>query len=197
VEDAMSGAFETAAGAFAVVGVVDVLIRTGREIYGFLSEIKDAPKNITRLMESIDDTVQLSQASKACLDSLRNNAASLPKSGATLSLDSAIKALNRELQGLKNLTSKFRGNRTWSRVKYVLNDAKIEKATRYLETHKSLLSGSLTLACRCVYDLLLWFISTNSIEKVSYRRVDAPKPSFSCNNVFSRLKAVSLKCQER
>jgi hypothetical protein len=165
----MSGAFEAAAGAFAVVGVVDVLIRTGREIFSFLSDIKDAPNNITRLTDSINDTVQLAQASKACLDSLHNSAAPLPKTGATLVLDSAIKALNRELQGLKSLTVKFKGNKTWGRVKYVLNDAKIDKATRYLETHKSLLSSALTLACRYVYDLPLSADYTDCESELSTR----------------------------
>jgi hypothetical protein len=148
----MSGAFEIAAGAFAVVGVVDVVIRTGREIYGFLSEVKDAPGNIARLLNSINDTVQLSQASKACLKSLDKNKASLPKSEATLSLQSAIKALNRELQSLRSLTAKFKGSKTWSRVKYVLNDAKIDKAIGHLESNKSLLSSALTLACKYVWD---------------------------------------------
>ncbi|RYN57529.1 hypothetical protein AA0118_g7653 [Alternaria tenuissima] len=143
----MSGAFETAAGAFAVVGVVDVVIRTGREIFAFLSEVKDAPSNIEKLLSSINDTVQLSQAAKACLRSLDTRHSSLPKAEAVLSLESAIKALNRELQSLKGMTAKFRGSKTWSRVKYVLNNAKVDKAIRNLESNKLLLSGVLTLAC--------------------------------------------------
>ena len=148
----MSGAFETAAGAFAVVGVVDVVIRTGREIFAFLSEVKDAPSNIEKLLSSINDTVQLSQAAKACLGSLDTRHSSLPKAEAVLSLESAIKALNRELQSLKGMTAKFRGSKTWSRVKYVLNNAKVDKAIRNLESNKLLLSGVLTLACRYVWN---------------------------------------------
>ncbi|CAN9410573.1 unnamed protein product [Alternaria alternata] len=139
----MSGAFETAAGAFAVVGVVDVVIRTGREIFAFLSEVKDAPSNIEKLLSSINDTVQLSQAAKACLRSLDTRHSSLPKAEAVLSLESAIKALNRELQSLKGMTAKFRGSKTWSRVKYVLNNAKVDKAIRNLESNKLLLSAYL------------------------------------------------------
>ncbi|KAH7392063.1 hypothetical protein DE146DRAFT_766096 [Phaeosphaeria sp. MPI-PUGE-AT-0046c] len=51
----MSGAFETAAGAFAVVGVVDVLVRTGRDLYSFLRDVTEAPEDIIRLGDVIRD----------------------------------------------------------------------------------------------------------------------------------------------
>jgi hypothetical protein len=189
----MSGVFETAAGAFAVVGVVDVVVRTGREISGFLSEVKDAPSNMERLLNSINDTLQLSQASKACLRSLDNRNASLPKSEAILSLGSAIKTLNRELQSLKSLMAKFKGTKTWSRVKYVLSDAKIHKAIGHLESNKLLLSGALTLACRYVWDTCRISIATRYEEvltectEANCLHVEMPRPSLSYNSVSSKL----------
>jgi hypothetical protein len=45
----MSGCFEVAAGAFAVIGVADVAVRSGREVYEFLRDIADAPYEIERL----------------------------------------------------------------------------------------------------------------------------------------------------
>lgn len=146
----MSGALETAASAFAIVGVVDVLIRSCREVFGFLSEVKDAPENITKLSMSISDTIQLSRASKLCLDKLHVQPVALPNSEAILTLESAIKALNRETHALKVLIAKYKGNKTWSRVKYVLSDIKIKKATTHLEANKSVLSAALTLACKYV-----------------------------------------------
>jgi hypothetical protein len=55
--EVMSGAFEAAAGAFAVAGVADVLVRTSREICSFLGDVSDAPEEIMRLREVIRETV--------------------------------------------------------------------------------------------------------------------------------------------
>ncbi|KAF2825051.1 hypothetical protein CC86DRAFT_50534 [Ophiobolus disseminans] len=52
-----------------------------------------------------------------------------------------------QLQGLKFLLAKFKGTKTWSRVKYVLNDTKVNKATQNLEHAKALLASALTVAC--------------------------------------------------
>jgi hypothetical protein len=145
----MSG-LETAAGAFAVVGVADVLVRTGRELYNFLCDIADAPDDIKRLRELIKETVLLHQTSKKCQDDLQTRSASSTVTGAVRLLGSATKALDRELQSLKFLIAKFKGGRTWSRVKYVLSEAKMNKAIGRLEHAKVLLANALTLACRYV-----------------------------------------------
>lgn len=157
----MSGALETAAGAFAVVGVIDVLLRSCREIHGFLSDVKDAPNSIAKLSASIYDTIRLSRASKACLDDLKTRSVASSKSEAILALESATKALNRELQALRVLIAKFKGGRTWSRVKYVLSDAKIDKANKHLEANKSLLAAALSLACRYVLTMSADYVVVN------------------------------------
>jgi hypothetical protein len=144
----MSGAFEVAAGAFAVVGVADVLVRTGRELYGFLSDLADAPEAIIRLREIIKETTHLYAAARKCQENVKNETASTAPSGAVITLESASKALSRELRSLSLLISKFKNAKTWSRVKYVLSEAKVNKAIANLEGVKSLLGNALVLACR-------------------------------------------------
>jgi hypothetical protein len=145
---AMSGAFEAAAGAFAVVGVADVLVRTGRELYSFLCDIADAPEDILRLRETIEEIMHLYQAARKCQEDLKYYITSKAPDSALFSLESATKALNRELKNLSRMITKFKGTKTWSRVKYVLSEAKVNKAIGNLEGAKALLGGALTLACR-------------------------------------------------
>lgn len=152
----MSGVLETTASAFAVVGFVDVLVRTGCEIYGFLRDVADAPKHVDRLRESIKETLVLYQTSKQCQNDLKIRSYSATTAGAVVSLESATKALDRELQRLQKLITKFKGTKTWSRVKYVLDEAKVNKALQNLEQTKALLASALTLACMCVGFIVSW-----------------------------------------
>jgi hypothetical protein len=144
----MSGAFEAAAGAFAVVGVADVLVRTGRELYGFLCDLAGAPEEIIRLREIIKETTILHAAAQKCQQDVKDPSTSIAPGNAVTLLESASKALNRELQSLKRLVAKFKGSKTWTRVKYVLGEAKVSKAIANLEGVKALLGSALTLACR-------------------------------------------------
>jgi hypothetical protein len=146
----MSGAFETAAGAFAVVGVADVLVRTGHEVIGFLCDVADAPEDISRLHKAIEETVILAQGAIQCLNNLKARRATTTTTGGVAALESSTKALNREVQALRLLIGKFKGNRTWSRVKYVLSETKVTKAIRNLEHSKSQLASAVALAGRYV-----------------------------------------------
>lgn len=146
----MSGAFETAAGAFAVVGVADVLVRTGRELYRFLRDVKDAPNEIAQLQDLIKETLFLHDASAKCQEDLKARGGAICNSSPLRLLESASGALGRALQSIKPIVNKFKGNKTWSRVKFVLSDDKVKKAIGALEQAKLLLTSSLTLACRWV-----------------------------------------------
>lgn len=140
----MSGVFETAAGAFAVVGVADVVIRSGRELYSFFADIADAPKDVERLRDNINDITLLSETSRECLNHLKNSTTSVK---VIALLDSALKALSRELQSLKSLLGRFKGgNKAWGRIKYVLDERKTKKALDNLERSKTLLGNALNLA---------------------------------------------------
>lgn len=143
----MSGAFETAAGAFAVVGVADVLIRTGRNLYSFLHDISDAPDEIARLRDVIKEIIYLHEASVKCQNNLKARGAAIGNDAALRSLESASGALSRALQSLKLLVGKFKGAKTWSRVKFVLDESKVKKAISALEQAKVLLANALSLAC--------------------------------------------------
>lgn len=145
----MSVALETAAGTFAVVGVADVLVRTGCELYSFLRDIKDAPKDLARLQEVIQETVTLHQAAIRCQKKLeaRPDIDSRAGAGAIHALISASKGLHRTLQSLRQLVGRFQGTKTWARVKFVLNESKVQKAVSNLEQTKVLLANALTLAC--------------------------------------------------
>lgn len=145
----MSGALETVAGAFAVIGAADVAIRTGREVYGFLCSLADAPKEISRLCDLIKDTTLLAETSKQCLNRLKDTKAPVTTYGAVTSLDVSLKGFNREVQSLKVLGSRFKGTtKTWSRVRYVLDERKTRKALDNLERSKVLLGNALIMACR-------------------------------------------------
>jgi hypothetical protein len=49
------------------VGVVDVLVRTGRDLYSVLHDVADAPEDIERLCDCINDTVVIAEATKQFL----------------------------------------------------------------------------------------------------------------------------------
>tara|TARA_R110002003_G_scaffold27_25_gene1513 strand:+ start:11209 stop:12951 length:1743 start_codon:yes stop_codon:yes gene_type:complete len=146
----MSGAFESVAGAFAAVGVADVLVRTCGEVIGFLRDVADAPEDISRLHKAIEETVILAQGAIQCLNNLKARRATTTTTGGVAALESSTKALNREVQALRLLIGKFKGNKTWSRVKYVLSETKVTKAIRNLEHSKSQLASAVALAGRYV-----------------------------------------------
>jgi hypothetical protein len=150
-------ALETAASALAVVSIADVLIRTGRNVYSFLHDITDAPDDLQRLHERIDENTILAEVSKECLQELSKDPQLTAATKVVGSFDTTLRALNRELQSLSRLIAKYKYNKkTWSRVKYVLDERKINKVLENLERVKSNLTSILTLACRSVHTLYLF-----------------------------------------
>jgi hypothetical protein len=149
----MSGCFEVAAGAFAVIGVADVAIRSGREVYGFLRDIADAPYEIERLCCITKEITLLAETSRGFLDTFDKRKPSDATSQVVALLDTSLKSFNRELHSLRVLSAKFRGgNKNWSRVRYVLDERKINKAFENFERSKGLLADALAMACR--YELI-------------------------------------------
>ncbi|KAF3047942.1 hypothetical protein E8E11_008173 [Didymella keratinophila] len=142
----MSGALEVAAGAFAVVGVVDVLVRTGRELYNFLRDIGDAPANAAILCETVAESILLAEASKRYLLQLQSHTQHAPIADTTGAFTSALKALDREIRSLKLLTIKCKGNKKrWSSIRYALSEQRIDKALSNMERSKSTLANTLTM----------------------------------------------------
>jgi hypothetical protein len=145
----MSGSLELAAGIFALVGVADVVVRTGREIHGFLREIVGAPEEIDRLCVTVKETALLAETVKQLLDALACRKQADATDQIVGLFESSLKSLQRELQNLRILSARFRGvSKTWSRVKYVLDERKVHKMLTNLERSKSLLASSLQVASR-------------------------------------------------
>lgn len=150
----MSGPLELAAGVFAVIGVADVAVRTGRDFYGFLRKIADAPNEVEKLCVVIQEVTLLAEASKELFEGTGRYKSSCTTRQTVNALEMSLKSFNREIKSLKALSSRFRGTiKSWSRVRYVLDERKINKALESLERSKSLLGNALILACRYVVSL--------------------------------------------
>lgn len=148
----MSGSLEFAAGIFAIIGVADVVVRTGREVHGFLRDLADAPEEIDRLCTTVRETILLVETVRQILDTFASRKAADTTDQITALFESALKSLQRELQNLRILSARFRGvNKTWSRVKYVLDERKINKIFSNLERSKGLLTNSLQVASRYAF----------------------------------------------
>jgi hypothetical protein len=147
----MSGTLELAAGVFAVIGVADVALRTGRDVYGFLHKIADAPNEIEKLCVIIREITLLAETSKELLEGTSGFKLSDTTHRIVTTLEVSLKSFNCEIQSLKVLSTRFRDtNKSWSRVRYVLDERKINKALDNLERSKSLLGNVLMLACKYV-----------------------------------------------
>jgi hypothetical protein len=145
----MSGLFETAAGAFAVVGVVDVLVRTGRELHTFLREVSDAPSSLAVLRDNIGDMLVLANTCKGCLQRLIDNAQYTCSADVVVLFRKAVDSLEQEVKRLNTLTARYKGkSRRWSSIKYVLDESRIAKAINNVERSKSSMSNTLALANR-------------------------------------------------
>lgn len=145
----MTDPLSLAAGSFAVVGVVDVVLRASGEVYKFLSEIKDAPAEVEQLRYCVQETTLLVHTSKQYLEEIRLHTSSASTSAADMSralglFTSAVRALDRELSALIMLAKKFNGvRRSWEKVKWFLDQRKLSNSLRKLENAKSMLSSAL------------------------------------------------------
>lgn len=140
----MSTGLEFVAGLFAIVGVADVAVRASRDVYSIPRSIFGAPKEIDRLCTIVKEVAVLAETARQLLNetSTRNQEDSAHE---TVDLfGAALKSLNRELRNLRVLGKKFRGvNKTWARVRYVLDERKTNKALEDLERSKNPLASAL------------------------------------------------------
>lgn len=147
----MPDPFSTAASSFAVVGAVDVVFRASVACRRFLSDIKDAPEEIDRLRTCITENTELFDNLKKYSADLQDPTSPMSSPHADLrqalnQLESAAKALQRELNSVGVLAKKFSGkDKTWTKVKFVLDGKKINKCLEKLERTKSTLTLVLSL----------------------------------------------------
>lgn len=153
----MADPISTVASSFAVVGLTDVVIRAGKEIYNLLIAITHAPAEVESLRCCIHDNLLLVKDLKLYWQELRASASS-PPSATTPALNralplfrSALETLNRELTSLAAF-HKRHGDITNSkgRFKWVLDEPRILKYLQRLESSKSTLVAALVLVGRYV-----------------------------------------------
>ena len=145
----MADPFSLAAGSFAVLGVVDVVLRASIECCRFLSALKDTPEEITRLCSCIKINKLLVELFKKHLDGMQSLAATLSTTDTKEALklfESSVKSFDRELSNLKLLETRYKAKKKiWSSIKYHLDDRKVNKCLRNLENAKSGLCAALSL----------------------------------------------------
>jgi len=144
----MPDPFSLAASSFAVVGVVDVVVKASIECCLFLSAIKGAPEGIRMLKIRIEENKALSEAfiTHLKLPSI-SIASTTSRMEPSLKLfEKSVKSFHRELTALKILEARYKGtSKLWSAVKYVFDEKKLNKCLVSLENAKSMLSAALQL----------------------------------------------------
>lgn len=171
----MADPFSITASSFAVVGAADVVVRLSLECHRFLSEIKDAPEEIDRLRTSIKENRELVDTLMKHLADLRDPTSSISSSTIDLSpainqTNSSVRALQRELNALLLLSKKYNGgNKTWERVKWVLDERKISKCLERLERTKSTLGVVLLLLEGFVEPMMSHIVTSFVLILMSYK----------------------------
>lgn len=151
----MAELLSVTASSIAVVGLADLVIRAGKQVYQFLGAINDAPVEVESLGSSICDTILLVEDSKRYLEEVKQYTLS-PSSASTTSLikalpqfKSALATLEREMSALVVLIKRYKGtHRAWASVKFVFDERKIQRSLQKLETSKSSLVAALLLVGR-------------------------------------------------
>ena len=145
----MADPLSLAAGSFAVVGVVDVVLRASVECCRFLSALKDAPEGIGRLQSSIETNKALVDSFEEHLGGQQGLAAALSATHAEEALklfESSVKSFDRELSTLKLLATKYAGKKKlWGSIKYHLDDRKVNQSLRNMENARGGLCAAFSL----------------------------------------------------
>jgi hypothetical protein len=101
-----------AAGSFAVIGIVDVVLRATCESYRLISDIKDAPKELKQLQTCINENTSLLGIFKRYLEEFKNYTSStiITTSGVDISpaiaqFTSATRCFDRELHSRVSSTN--------------------------------------------------------------------------------------------
>ena len=158
----MADPFSLAAGSFAVVGLVDIILRASSQFCHLISDVKDAPANVERLRTCVQENSLLVEALKQYLNEIRSAISSTSASAAdsrqALDLFTlTITALKRELESLLVLSQKHNETRkTWGAIKLWLDERKVNSSLRSLESSKSTLAHALML--------LGWFSDPSAIR---------------------------------
>jgi hypothetical protein len=150
----MAEPFSAAASSFAVIGLIDVVLRAGKEVYQFLGSIQDAPTEVDSLRCSIHDNALLVEELKRYWGEIQQSVSSASSCTTDLSqaipqFTAALRTLNRELSALVTLAKRHDGiTKSWGKIKWVLDQRKVLKIVQRLEVSKSTLGLGLMLVGR-------------------------------------------------
>lgn len=158
---AMADPLSIAASSFAIVGLVDVVLRTCIEVRDLLSTIQSAPDDIACLKECVNDNVRLLELCKRCIEQMRTSAASRTNtaqadlSRALNELSSPIRSMDRELRALTTLAKKHHmSGKAWAKIKWILDEKRLKKSLERLSEARSQLTISLNVTGLFVESIL-------------------------------------------
>lgn len=141
----------------AVVGTADTVLRAGTELSHFLTDIKDAPAEVIQLRTCLQENTLLVETSKHYLQELTdsNTLSSTSREATDLSkaitlFTSSVKSIERELSSLVTIARRLNGNKSWGRIRWVLDGRRIGKAMHKLESVRLGLTAALVLVSRLV-----------------------------------------------
>ncbi|MCJ1252048.1 hypothetical protein MMC30_009286 [Trapelia coarctata] len=143
---------DIATNAIAVVGLADVVLRWTLQLYSFLSAIKDAPKEIKRLIQELTGINALVTEVKVYLEEQKKVSPTTVESQALAEFVSSLEAILGELLALSAASRKLKGSNSfanaWAKVKWVLEEKQLDGLCRRLESHKLSLVAGLQISGR-------------------------------------------------
>lgn len=126
--------------AIAIIGLADVVLRWTLQLYSVISAIKDAPKEIQRLIHELTGINSLVTEVKLYLEERRKSSPTTVQSPALAESISSLEAIFGELMALSAAFRKLKGSdssaNTWGKVKSVLKEKQLDGLCRRLERHK-------------------------------------------------------------
>jgi hypothetical protein len=135
---------------FAAVGLADVVIRVGKELYGFLAAIKGAPTEIRRLQSDLRDLELIVSEVKLYWEEFNLSSSPANRHDVLHSFVSSLEAVREEFFCLGRLGQDKEGiaKRLAGKIKWVFEEREIAKSLKRLESHKAALNIALILVGR-------------------------------------------------
>ncbi len=147
---AMTDLFSVTTSSFAAVGLADVVIRVGKELYGFLAAIKGAPTEIRRLQSDLRDLKLIVSEVKLYWEEFNLSSSPANRHDVLHSFVSSLEAVREELFASADLAKTKEGiaKRLAGKIKWVFEEREIAKSLKRLESHKAALNIALILVGR-------------------------------------------------
>ncbi len=133
---------DAVSGGASVLAFITLAIQSAKTVSDFLTGIKDAPDNVRRAAASASMLQQVLEQLAQCLQA---SGVGFARDIETMIRECSnnLAAFAAKLVKLEILDTDGRGRQAWKRVKTVLNENEIEKRTKLMVTHSSILGLSL------------------------------------------------------